>query len=418
MDKRLHRKLRNLLLDTGPYLFQGAAFFPTGSREEIEVSTFYCDFCRQCATMPVTAHWCRQVVFSGAYQAYWAAEPYYFRCWCGLNSVVLPVATDGQLVGGIELGGFRYAEENYEDPDRFILDNVKARDDRAADVLQQYLQTIATVSTTEVRGAAEFLQEALFSYGINNVEDMHRRRDKYLQQRRIGELMQSYSRHPLSREDVRGMLEPLLGCVRRRDRERLMLLMDDLFCRILLVTGQKLDKVKVQLYAVLAEVMSELVMNDAWPQDRAMHRLHLAYGELENLEHVADVSYWAVQQLLLVTDLAPLEKQKSAPPATKALNWLKTHFAEPVSLEDAADAVGTSIPNLTRLMKKETGRTFAENLWEIRLQEAKHLLVDTEHSVETIALRCGFYDASHFIRRFKADTRLTPREFRRSSIAV
>ncbi|MGN1234748.1 MAG: AraC family transcriptional regulator [Christensenellaceae bacterium] len=34
------------------------------------------------------------------------------------------------------------------------------------------------------------------------------------------------------------------------------------------------------------------------------------------------------------------------------------------------------------------------------------------HSVERIAERCGYWNIEHFIRQFKRETGLTPRQFR------
>lgn len=97
----------------------------------------------------------------------------------------------------------------------------------------------------------------------------------------------------------------------------------------------------------------------------------------------------------------------------QALDFMNTHYTEPVTLDDIAASVALSKFYFTRLFQKETTYTPKEYLNRIRLRNAMHQLSTTADSVEAIALRCGFSSSTVFIRAFKRETDgITPEVFR------
>lgn len=92
--------------------------------------------------------------------------------------------------------------------------------------------------------------------------------------------------------------------------------------------------------------------------------------------------------------------------------FLRANFEKPLSLSDAADAVGLTPTYLAHLVKKETGRTFLELLTERRLDRAKELIVHTALPISKIAESSGFGDFAYFTRRFKQLTGSSPSRYR------
>ena len=99
-------------------------------------------------------------------------------------------------------------------------------------------------------------------------------------------------------------------------------------------------------------------------------------------------------------------------PVEHARDYIRTHFRENISLDDVSSAVSLNKSYLTRIFKKETGTTPWDYLVSLRLRHAMHLLTETRDSVEEIGAACGFNSTSHFIRSFKGETHLTPKQFR------
>jgi len=85
-----------------------------------------------------------------------------------------------------------------------------------------------------------------------------------------------------------------------------------------------------------------------------------------------------------------------------------------------ADTNSTNLAQKLRIPKRqliaylleEEGKTFRVWLSELRIEEAKRMLIeDKNYKLETIATACGFSHRNYLQNRFKAITGLTPREW-------
>ena len=94
------------------------------------------------------------------------------------------------------------------------------------------------------------------------------------------------------------------------------------------------------------------------------------------------------------------------------VKYLRSHLDQPISLRDAASAVHLSPTHLAHVIKNETGRTFLDLLSERRMRRAKELLVHSSLPLADVARRSGFPELSHFSRRFKQLSGITPSRFR------
>lgn len=83
-----------------------------------------------------------------------------------------------------------------------------------------------------------------------------------------------------------------------------------------------------------------------------------------------------------------------------------------LNLDNVADALNMKPQTLRRKLQEE-GSHFNTLKAQVRRDFALHLLDDAEHSVETIANKCGYAEPSTFIRAFKAWTGFTPLQFRK-----
>ena len=78
-----------------------------------------------------------------------------------------------------------------------------------------------------------------------------------------------------------------------------------------------------------------------------------------------------------------------------------------------AETLGISKRQLVAYMTQVEGKTFRVWLSELRLEEAKRMLLDDEnYKLEAIAAACGFSHRNYLHNRFKTITGLTPSEWR------
>ncbi len=97
---------------------------------------------------------------------------------------------------------------------------------------------------------------------------------------------------------------------------------------------------------------------------------------------------------------------------TSLMNYIDLHYAEPLTLEWAADYVGFSKYHFHRLFKNYAGITFHDHLMKKRIQVAQSLL-GTDLSVTEIAFQSGFSNSSSFGRVFRSQTGISPSAFRK-----
>jgi two-component system response regulator YesN len=97
---------------------------------------------------------------------------------------------------------------------------------------------------------------------------------------------------------------------------------------------------------------------------------------------------------------------------TKALEYIAAHYTENLTLQSVADIVHLSKSYFSLYFKKQTGRNFVDYLIDLRIREAKRLLVANERRVYDVAEASGFKDVKYFSKVFKKVTGLTPMEYR------
>lgn len=102
----------------------------------------------------------------------------------------------------------------------------------------------------------------------------------------------------------------------------------------------------------------------------------------------------------------------------KIMEFVNHNFSQNITLGDAARIAGMTEVSLSRFFKLRTGKTFVDTLNDIRLGHASRLLIDTTHSVNEIAYKCGFNNMSNFNRIFKKKKDSTPKDFRHAYTSV
>ena len=83
------------------------------------------------------------------------------------------------------------------------------------------------------------------------------------------------------------------------------------------------------------------------------------------------------------------------------IELMEANLAEPISLLEIADIIGLSRRQVERLFRHHMGRSPARYYLEIRLDRARHLLLQSTLPVIEVAVACGFVSASHFSKCYR-----------------
>lgn len=96
----------------------------------------------------------------------------------------------------------------------------------------------------------------------------------------------------------------------------------------------------------------------------------------------------------------------------KIMFFLHENYQRQVLLAELASLINMSEASLTRFFKKWTGKTFIDNLNDIRIAEAVCRLIDTSDTIAEICYKCGFNNLSNFNRAFRRRKESTPTAYR------
>lgn len=90
-----------------------------------------------------------------------------------------------------------------------------------------------------------------------------------------------------------------------------------------------------------------------------------------------------------------------APPIAKAIARLREDFDQPLKINEIAHDLGMSVSGFHHHFKAVTAMTPLQFLKEVRLQEARRLILYEGLDVTSAGFRVGYNDASHFSREYK-----------------
>jgi len=113
-----------------------------------------------------------------------------------------------------------------------------------------------------------------------------------------------------------------------------------------------------------------------------------------------------------------VRQQERAARLRPVFDFVAHHYAESISLPEAATLAKMSQPQFIKLFPKVAGMTFVSYVTHVRLSHAVRLLKETALTVAEVASEVGFTDQSYFDRRFRAAFGQTPRDFRSNSVSA
>ena len=83
-----------------------------------------------------------------------------------------------------------------------------------------------------------------------------------------------------------------------------------------------------------------------------------------------------------------------------------------MSLNDISGHTKLSVSYLSKVFKDETGTSINSYINQVRIENAKLLLLDERIPLSEVAYLSGFEDQSYFSKVFKKITKVTPGKYR------
>ncbi|MGG4036377.1 AraC family transcriptional regulator [Paenibacillus cisolokensis] len=121
------------------------------------------------------------------------------------------------------------------------------------------------------------------------------------------------------------------------------------------------------------------------------------------------------QKLLLHIELYRMQQTTGTTHAmASAKRYIEEHFREPITAGLLAGRLGLSPKYFAELFHKMYGKSVTSYVTELRLREAKRLMLHSRFKLRDIAHRVGYADEFYFSRKFKKEIGVSPTSYMNS----
>lgn len=353
----------------------------------------FCARCNHCQALNAYQYGCH-----AAYR--WNGQ-YVYYCPLSLTFVASSVSEEnGNLVGGIVLGPM------------IMGDAQDALDALPDPSMRGAVETLPVLTTAQVNHLAAVLCACTaFASGLP-----HSRAGSfiYAQEKLLQAIYNAQDRmqqglspsYPIEYE------KRLHQMILAHDRMGAQQLLNELLGHIYCANDFELQTIKTRVVELVVLVSRATI--DAGADAREILLLNGEYlRRIEQFHSIEDLSVWLsgiLHRSLSYT--FDFEQVKHSDVIYKVMGYIKSHYAQKLSLEDIARQVYLSRSYLSSLFKKETGYSLFAYINHVRIEKSKLYLLDHSISLVDIAALCGFEDQSYFTKVFKKATGLSPKRYR------
>ncbi|WJH33661.1 helix-turn-helix domain-containing protein [Paenibacillus sp. CC-CFT747] len=179
--------------------------------------------------------------------------------------------------------------------------------------------------------------------------------------------------------------------------------------------GQLLDHYMVHygrdqidlLKSILIQLFGSL--DSVYAHDSGSARL-MQLCKSENPEEIKQISHSLLKELGRREAGGSAETERKV--ITQAKQFVKANAGKEITLQEVANHVYLNPVYLSRLFKLETGESFSDYVTNIRINQAAHLLQNTNMKIYEVCEQAGYKDVRHFYKLFRKYKGCSPSEYR------
>jgi AraC-like DNA-binding protein/mannose-6-phosphate isomerase-like protein (cupin superfamily) len=159
---------------------------------------------------------------------------------------------------------------------------------------------------------------------------------------------------------------------------------------------------------------------------RLFDRLRTKSGKSSDTDRLIAQSYVLTILLIVLSDLCrsqdDFQRTKHGKAGAQHRQWimqearqyLERHYAEPILLDNIAEAIGVSPFYLSHVFSEESDFSLFSYLTELRMSKAKSLLAEGRLNVKETARAVGYQDSSYFSKVFRKHFGVAPKKLQGS----
>lgn len=115
----------------------------------------------------------------------------------------------------------------------------------------------------------------------------------------------------------------------------------------------------------------------------------------------------------MLPDVYHMASRKNTAEIVRVRQYIQEHYQEEISLKVLAEMACVSPHYFSAYFKAETGQNYKAYLTGVRMEQALHLVLDTDLKTYEIAEKVGYNNVRRFVDAFRAAYEMSPAEYRK-----
>lgn len=202
----------------------------------------------------------------------------------------------------------------------------------------------------------------------------------------------------------------LMDTIDDGDFDALEGLVESLFFEFRQFPLDELKQFLVDMFSMLSRKFMKMSM-ELWQDVKVC----MDYQQIMAVEDKKEVKRICLEMLQKINQIMEKhQNQVTRSVVDRAVQYMKEHYGEELSLEMLADHYYLNPTYFSRIFRKYTGKTFTDYLTELRMKKAQELLLLGKYRIYEVSQMVGYKSDKYFCRAFKQYTRLSPSEYCRN----
>ena len=172
----------------------------------------------------------------------------------------------------------------------------------------------------------------------------------------------------------------------------------------------------------VAQIFNQLAVNTVKYLFDIRLNISMVFGSSYNIyqilsakETLEDIKIWLIEMFSSITAYLIRTRSQNTSNFDRALDYIHENYKKNIDINSIADSVGLSYSHLRKIFKDEIGDNIVNYINNMRINESKRLLCQTNMTIKDIAHSLGYNNEQSFVRFFKKYESVSPGEFRISN---
>ncbi|MBQ8670536.1 MAG: PocR ligand-binding domain-containing protein [Oscillospiraceae bacterium] len=356
---------------------------------------------------------CSEVHIYGMDEAERFGGRYIYFCPAGLTFFVSPILDQLGSVGKITVGPFLMVER--EDYDFLDLQQHLGLKGSTLKEARKLLQDIPYIDPDKVTALSNMLYFSVsFISNVWSSAQMLETQHSDAIQASIGEYIYEMKTADHTLQYHYATEKLLLNSIINYDRDQAGEALNDLLGYIFFSSGGEIEQIKHSVYELLVLMSRAAVEGGAQPEATLQQNFNY-HRRLQSFQDMDDLCLWITKTMnRFMNSTFDLRDIKHLDVIHKTTQFVRDHYNEKITVEQAASNVYLSASYFSKVFKEDMGISFSTYLNQVRIEKSKELLKNKQHKIIDVAIMVGFEDQSYFTKVFKRVAGVSPNHYRES----